>query len=274
LLERAPAEAAGVAYAEEPIPWTARPRGLLGLRIVFILGLLGAWEMAAGRLFNPFWTSQPSAIAAKLFRWVTSGYLSGHLGITFLETILGFIIGAAVGVVGGLVLGRNPLLGKALDPYIMAVYSLPKISLAPLFVLWFGLGLEPKVTLAAFIVFFLVFYNTYSGAREVDPDLLDVVRTMGGRRAHLLLKVVLPSAGLWIFNGLKMAFPYALHGAVIGELISANQGLGYLISYSKGIYDTTGIFAALFVLMFVAVSLNELLARIESYAMRWKVIAR
>ena len=231
---------------------------------------LALWEAASGRLIKPFWISSPSAIWTQLADWIATGELWLHVEITLTETILGFVFGAVSGIGVGLALGLNKRLAAVLDPFIIAFYSLPKIALAPLFILWFGVGLLSKVVLATFVVFFLVFYNTYAGTLAVEQELVDVLRLMGGTRGQIIRKVILPSVLLWIFTGMKISVPYALIGAVVGEMMASNKGLGYLIQAAAGQYDTSGVFAALFVLMIIATGLHTALKLSERLMSRWK----
>ena len=231
---------------------------------------LALWETISGRWVKLFWISSPSAIWAQLMAWVETGDLWMHMEITLTETILGFVFGAVSGIAVGLALGLNKRLAAVLDPFIIAFYSLPKIALAPLFILWFGVGLLSKVVLATFVVFFLVFYNTYAGTLAVEQELVDVLRLMGATRWQIVRKVILPSVLLWIFTGMKISVPYALIGAVVGEMMASNKGLGYLIQASAGQYDTSGVFAALFVLMIIATGLHALLKQSEKLMLRWK----
>ncbi len=231
---------------------------------------LAVWEGISGRWVKPFWISSPSAIWAQLFEWFESGDLWMHIEITMTETILGFVFGAVSGVAFGLALGLNKRLAAVLDPFVVAFYSLPKIALAPLFILWFGVGLLSKVVMATFVVFFLVFYNTYAGTLAVEQELVDVLRLMGATQWQIVRKVILPSVLLWIFTGMKISVPYALIGAVVGEMMASNKGLGYLIQASAGQYDTSGVFAALFVLMIIATALHALLKQSERLMLRWK----
>jgi NitT/TauT family transport system permease protein len=244
------------------------------VRVLIVGAVLAAWQLASGRVIAQFWISSPELIGARLLEWLRSGYLAFNLWITLQEMFWGFLWGALAGVAAGFLLGRNPLLGDLLDPIVTALYSLPKIALAPLFVLWLGIGMLMKVVLVATLVFFLVFWNTYAGVRDVDPELVDVLRVIGARRHHVLLKVVLPGALSWIYVGLKLAIPYALIGAVVGELISSNRGLGYVISSSAGQFDTAGLFAGLVVLMAISTILNSILNRTEGHVLRWKTAAR
>jgi len=243
---------------------------VLAWRAAIVVICLAAWEFASGRLIKPFWISSPSEIWRQLSVWVATGQLWLHVEVTLSETLMGFAFGAISGVAVGLALGLNRRLAAVLDPFIVAFYSLPKIALAPLFILWFGVGLTSKVVLATFVVFFLVFYNTYAGTLAVEAELIDVLRLMGARRGQIIRKVILPSALIWIFTGMKSSVPYALIGAVVGEMMASNKGLGYLIEAAAGQYDTGGVFAALFVLMIIATGLHELLKQSERLMLRWR----
>lgn len=243
---------------------------VLGWRLAIVIVVLGAWQFSSGRLMKPFWISSPLLIWNQLAEWIATGELWANVEVTLIETVLGFAFGAIGGIAFGLALGLNRKLAAVLDPFIVAFYSLPKIALAPLFILWFGVGLTSKVVLATFVVFFLVFYNTYAGTLAVEAELVDVLRLMGARRSQIVRKVILPSALIWIFTGMKSSVPYALIGAVVGEMMASNKGLGYLIEAAAGQYDTGGVFAALFVLMIIATGLHELLKQSERFVMRWK----
>ena len=235
-----------------------------------ILGgaILAAWQAYGIR--DPLFLSYPTAIFGRLTTWVTDGSLWFHLLFTVEAMVLGFIAGSSTGIFAGFILGRNLFWADVLDVYITSVNSLPKIALAPLLVLWFGIGLLPKVVLAAVIVFFFVFINTYTGVREVDPDLIDMVRLMGAGKSQIVKKVVFPHALTWIFAGLKLAAPYALIGAVMGEIIASNRGIGYLISGSANKFDTAGTFAGLLVLLIICSLMNMMIARLERRWTGWK----
>jgi NitT/TauT family transport system permease protein len=240
------------------------------LRLVLLAAVLAAWQWLSTALDLKFFISQPTIIWDQLVDWVQTGYLWDNLGVTMQATFYGFLFGAGSGIFMGFLLGLIPLLGKILDPFITAIYSLPKLALAPLFVLWFGIGLQMKVVLTAVIVFFLVFWNTFTGVRETDDELVDVLRVMGARRRDLIRKVVLPGSLTYIYVGLKLAIPYALVGAVVGELIASNRGLGYILMSAAGAFNTAGIMAALVVLMVIATLMNMILNITEVYFMRWK----
>ncbi|MPZ62856.1 MAG: ABC transporter permease subunit [Propionibacteriales bacterium] len=243
---------------------------VMGWRAVLLVAFVGAWQATSGPVIDPFYVSTPSDIATRLWEWLRDGTVATHLYATLQATLMGFVIGGVVGIGVGFFLGRSPLVARVVDPYIIAIYSLPKVALAPLFILWFGIGMTSKVVLAATIVFFLVFYNTYAGVRAVDRDLVDVVRLMGGTRRDILRRVVLPSSATWIFNGLKISVPYALIGAVVGELTASDRGIGFVLKRASGTFDTAGVFASLVILMVVATILNQMVVYGERYVDRWR----
>ncbi|MFN3655939.1 MAG: ABC transporter permease [Pseudolabrys sp.] len=237
-------------------------------------GLLLIWQGASGRLVDAFFISNPVDVAVRLFGWTADGTIFLHIWATFYATVMGFIVGSVIGVVLGIWLGVSPFTSRLLNPYLNALNALPKVALAPLFVLWFGLGIESKIALAAVLVLFLVFLNTYAGVREVDQDLIDGTRLMKATRVQVITKVIIPSAMSWMFAGLKISVPYALIGAVLGEMIAANRGLGYLVQFSGSQFDTAGVFAVLFVIALLAVALNFLVDFVQQRMQQWRVVGR
>jgi NitT/TauT family transport system permease protein len=238
------------------------------------LVLLLLWQGASGRLVDNFFISNPIDVGTRLAGWVGDGSLFLHLWATVYATVVGFFVGAVGGVVLGIWLGVSPFTSRLLSPYLNALNALPKVALAPLFVLWFGLGLESKIALAAVLVMFLVFLNTYAGVREVDQDLIDGARLMKATRTQLIGKVIIPSAMSWVFAGLKISVPYALIGAVLGEMIAANRGLGYLVQFSGSQFDSAGVFAVLIVIALLAVALNFLVEIMQHRVQQWRVVGR
>lgn len=242
---------------------------IVGRILVGVLAI-GLWEYASGRWIDTLFVSSPSAVSLRLWRWLWDGSLWNHLSITLYATALGFIIGAAVGFALGLVFGRYKVVADIFDPYITAIYSIPKIALAPLFIIWFGIGIESKVAVSASIVFFVVFLNTFAGVRDVNPLYVHATRIMGGNEWHVLRHVVIPSAASWVITGLKVSVPYALVGTVIGEFMSANRGIGFIIAQATGLFDTTSVFAGLVVLGLVGALINVGLKHAETWLLRWK----
>ena len=242
------------------------------VRIVLVVAFLVLWEIAADRWIDITFISRPSEIVKRLGEWTGDGTLWSNSWITIQEIVYGFLLGAAAGALVGFVLASLNFLYRVLDPFMMALYSIPKVALAPLFIVWFGIGMHMKVLLAAATVFFLVFLNTAAGVREVDRGLIDAVRLMGGGRWDIARKVVLPASMTGVLTGLKVAIPYALIGAVIGELVASNRGLGYLINDAASQFDTAGVFATLVVLSVIAGVLNILVGLIGKRVNRWKPI--
>ncbi|MCA0042005.1 ABC transporter permease [Celeribacter litoreus] len=229
---------------------------LILIRLAILIGILLVWQFSSGVLIKEFFVSKPTKVAAVLAKWIGSGDLFYHAAITAFEAFAGFLLGAFVGISIGLLLGRAKGLAEVLDPFIMAFYSLPKLALAPLFILWFGIGLEMKIVLTATICFFLVFLNTYTGVRSVSREMIAILKLMGAKESHVITKVVIPSAITWVFAGLRISVPYALIGAVVGELMASNRGLGFLLSSSAADFNTAGVFAALCAIVCLAALLN------------------
>ena len=240
--------------------------GQLGIGIALLL----IWHIVSGRWIDPFFISSPDAVAVKLWTWGVDGTLWHAFTYTFKAMIAGFIIGSLTGFFTGFALGRSGLLARLFDPYITAIYCMPKIALAPLLILWFGIGIESKIAMSALIVFFLVFLNTFSGVRDVNPLYLHVTSIMGASSMQQLRLVIFPSAAAWVLTGLKVSVPYALIGAVVGELISSNRGIGFLIGQASGIFDTAGVFAGLIVLAVTGIVLNAGLKKLERRLLRWR----
>lgn len=244
------------------------------IRVAILALIIVVWEVAAPLTDMEFFISTPTAIWSSLSARISDGSLFFHAWITSVEAIGGFLLGGTIGFVVGLFLGRFEYLAKVLDPFLMAFYSLPKAALAPLFILWFGIGMDMKVILAASIVFFLVFLNTFTGVRQVSREQVAIMRLMGATERHILTKVVIPSAITWVFAGLRLSVPYALIGAIVGEIIAANRGLGYLLSHATGQFDAAGTFAALFAIMVLAVLLNISVNFIERRLLPWKEVEK
>ena len=236
--------------------------GRLAARALVIGGLLAFWQFVPGKALR-FWMSGPLDIVTRLWTWVLDGSLWEHLGATVAAMTLGYGLGTAVGVSLGLLFGFLPKLHRVLAPYIAALYAMPKIALAPLFIIVFGIGIESRVALVAITVFFLILNSTLDGVRNVDRDLTQALSLMGATRSEVIRKVLLPAALPWIFTGMRISVRYAFTNTLLAELISANMGIGFLIEYYSGIFDATGTYAAILVLVIMSVGLTELLTRIE-----------
>ncbi|MBJ3774849.1 ABC transporter permease [Acuticoccus mangrovi] len=249
---------------------TRRKWLVAGCQIAFGLSFLAFWQYSSGHLIDPFFVSSPIAVFAKLWDWTISGYLWYNLSMTLFATGLGFAIGAGIGFVLGILFGRYKFVADVFDPYITAIYSLPKIALAPLFIMWFGIGLASKVAVSAAVVFFLVFLNTFSGVREVNPIYIHATQIMGANSWNVMRTVIIPSATAWVITGLKVSVPYALVGTVIGEFMSANRGIGFVIAQASALFDTTSVFTGLLVLAIVGSLINAGLKLAEGWLLRWR----
>jgi NitT/TauT family transport system permease protein len=256
----------------EPAGVGTPSRGLvLASQLAVGVGLLTLWQtLVSLKILDPFFVSRPRDIAARIAQWTTSGTLWGHLAITLEESLLGLVAGAALGVSLGFLLARSPFLAGVLDPYIKMLNAIPRVVLAPLFLLWFGLGIWSKVALAVTLVFFVMFFNTYQGVRDADRVLIDNVRMLGATERQLVRHVLIPSALTWIFSSLQTSLGFAMVGAVVGEYLGATRGLGYIISQAEGTFDTTGVFAGMTVLGIVVVIVSSGVSRVERWLLAWK----
>jgi sulfonate transport system permease protein len=234
-------------------------------------GVLGVWQaLTTWRIVDPFFFSRPSDIAVRVWQWTASGTIWPHLAVTLDEALLAFVIGGALGIASGFALARLPRASLVLNPYIRVLNALPRVVLAPIFLLWFGLGIWSKVALGVTLVFFVVFFNTYQGVRDVDRVLVDNARMLGADEGDLIRHVFGPSALTWIFSSLHTSIGFAIVGAVVGEYLGASRGIGYVISQAEGTFDTTGVFAGMAVLSVVVVIVGYGVTRLEGWLLRWK----
>jgi ABC-type nitrate/sulfonate/bicarbonate transport system permease component len=237
-------------------------------RVGVLVGFLATWELF-GRLVDPTWTSQPSLVATQLAELAHDG-LAWHIAVTLAEMAIGLAIGVPTGIVLGIWLGRSPLPASLLRPFIVALNSVPVVALAPLLIMWFGLGMEPKIALVTLVSFLLLFFNTFAGAQAVDRDWIATLELMGATRREQFRKAVAPACVAWIFAGLKNALPYALIAATIGEMMVSRAGLGFLITSSSAIFDMTALYAVLVVLMLLGAGINLATEHSEAFLLRWR----
>ncbi|MFI9102789.1 ABC transporter permease [Streptomyces fildesensis] len=255
----------------------ARNRRVLvyGTRLLLLVAVIGLWEwFARAGIIDPFNFSMPSKIWDQIREWALHGTAQGSLWeqiwYTLYEALFGWIIGVIAGVLLGIALGRVRFLADVLGPYIKVLNALPRIVLAPIFLIWFGLGPASKVASAVVLVFFPVFFNAFQGAREVDRNLVSNARILGASNRRVTLQVVIPSATSWIFTSLHVSFGFALIGAIVGEYIGATKGLGLLVSASQGTFNAAGVYAAMVILAVVALLAEGLLTFGEKRLFRWK----
>ena len=239
-------------------------------RLALIVGLLLIWEFAAGNLFNEFWTSRPSLIGERLLALLKSGEIWRHLSATVAEALLGLFLGALIGTPIGIALAHYRRAAKIIDPFVMGLYGLPRVALAPMFILWFGISLFSKVMMSFSMVVFVFILNVTEGIRAVDPDMVDLMRTMRAPRSYIMHKVTIPSIVPWLLASFRIGIGLSLVGAVVGELIGANRGLGWYVVRAGGQLDTTGVFAGLFLLMLIAMIANQIILMIERKVLHWR----
>jgi NitT/TauT family transport system permease protein len=226
-------------------------------QLAVLLVVVGVWELVVALgLLNAFWASSPSLIAAALIEIVREPLFVKHVVTTLAELVAGFAIGAVLGIAIGFVLAEWSMAERVLAPYLAALNSLPRVALAPLFILWLGIGLWSKIVMAATLVVFIVIGNTLAAARSVDGDMITVARLLGARRGQLFVKVVLPASAPVVFAGLRLGVIYAMLGTVVGEMIAANSGLGYMLSFYAGSFQVSHLMATLVILIALSTALS------------------
>ena len=240
-------------------------------QLAVVVVLFGSWEgFGRAGIIDPFYFSMPSSIVARIWEWFTAGDIYTHLAITLAETILSFGIGTLMGISLGLWLGLSKLAAEVLDPFIKIVNAIPRILLAPIFVMWFGLGLTSKVALGATMVLFITFFNTYQGVREVNPVILANARLLKASRLSLLRHVYVPSATRWILSSLRASVGMAVMGAIVAEYLGSSAGLGHLIAQAEGVFDATGVFSGIVVLSAFVIALDRSVDALEGKLLVWR----
>lgn len=242
------------------------------LQLAILVVLLLSWQFAVTDATLPYF-SRPTLVAARLYDLLSHHDIYRHMYVTLVEIAAGYALGSAFGLTLGFILGRSQFLSAGLQPYIIGLYSIPKIALAPVFIVWLGLGIASKIAVVFVASFFLVFFNTYAGLLAVNEELVRLARLMGASWPQTLWRVILPAAAPQIFLGLRTAVPYAVIGAVIGEYIGANEGLGYFILYASQTYDAPSLFAGIIILVGIVFAVNFGLARLEGRVIRWRKVA-
>lgn len=240
-------------------------------QFTILLIILIVWHLASRSNNVAFFIGEPLIVASRLVDWLfIQRDIYSHLAVTLLETGLAFLIGTIGGTICGLYLGLSPKASFIFDPYIKALNSMPRVILAPIFAVWFGLGIWSKVALAVTLVFFVVFFNVYQGVKEVSPVILSNARMLGANRSQLLKTVYLPSATSWVFSSLHTSIGLAFVGAVVGEYLGSARGVGYLILQAEGTFDINTVFAGIVLLTFCALALDAIVGWVENKLMVWR----
>lgn len=240
-------------------------------RIVIVIGFILVWEFCARKqIYNSFFTSYPSEILIDLVEFYKSGALAKHTAITFTEAFLGLIYGTIIGIVTAIIFGYFSILGKIVTPIISAISGIPQLTLAPLYVLWFGLGLTSKIFLAGLMVFFNVFFSTYNAIKNIDIKLIECANLLGANNIRILRTVVIPTCMPWILSGIRGGVGSALVGAIIGEYMGATGGFGWMITYSTSYFNIKRVMCCILILLLIGIILNKVLDFAESKMLIWK----
>ena len=271
---------------DRPVVWQGAAMKFLRLwQLGMLVAIFVVWYLltAPGLLPNfmfdndrqaAFFFGEPLKIFGRIWAWfVVNADIYEHLWVTLVETVLAFVIGTVLGLLFGLWLALSPIAGAIADPYIKALNSMPRVILAPIFAVWFGLGIASKVALGVTLVFFIVFFNVYQGVKEVSPVVLANARMLGASQRQLLRHVYLPSATSWVFSSLHTSVGLAFVGAVVGEYLGSSRGVGYLILQAEGSFDINTVMAGILVLTVFALALDGAVGRIEKRLMRWQPAA-
>ena len=259
-----------------------KPSNLRVWQLALLLAVFAVWHLLTSPGLLPpmvfendqqaaFFFGEPLKVMGRIWHWfIADADIYGHLGVTLVETLLAFGIGALSGLGGGLWLALQPMASALLEPYIKAMNAMPRIILAPIFAVWFGLGIASKVALGVTLVFFIVFFNVYQGVKEVSPVILANARMLGASPRQLLRHVYLPSATSWVFSSLHTSVGLAFVGAVVGEYLGSASGVGYLIHQAEGVFDINTVMAGILVLTGFALALDGAVGWIETRLMVWR----
>lgn len=241
------------------------------IRLLIIVGFVALWETAA-RLhwYNSFFTSYPSEIMKDLVEFTKSGDLWLHTAITLREAFLGLVIGTITGVLGGVILGQFSMAGKVFTPILTAINGIPQLALAPVYVLWFGLGLTSKVFLSGLMVFFAVFFSTYNAIRTTEQKLVESAHILGANKTQTLMHVVLPYCMPWILSGIRAGVGACMVGAIIGEYMGSSGGFGWMVTYATSYFMVRRVMSCILILLVVGIILNWTLNFFERKILRWK----
>ena len=251
---------------------------------VLLLIFVFWWAMTKPGLIPPFFFEndaqaafffgEPVEIFRRIWSWFSTCEIYRHLAVTLYETVMAFAIGTATGLAVGLWLALSPRAAAVADPFIKGFNSMPRVILAPIFAVWFGLGPASKIALGVTLVFFIVFFNVYQGVREVNPTVLSSARMLGANRSQLLRTVYLPSAMSWVFSSLHTSVGMAFVAAVIGEYLGSAEGVGYLILQAETTFDMNTVMAGILVLTACALAIDRLVTELERRLMRWQPPAK
>jgi len=247
-----------------------RGLGVTAVRVAIIGGFFLLWEIASGRWIEPFLISSPGRIFTSLISGFQSGDLLQHTWVTFEEIAIGFPVGAISGIALGYAFGRSRLLADIFEPIIIALNGIPRTALAPLFIVWLGIGIWSKVGVVFLLTFFLNFFITYTGMRQMDQEYIDLARLMRVKGWKLTFKVIFPAISPYLFTGIRTSIPFAVIGAIVGEFVASTEGVGFFIRMSAGIFKTADVFVGIIILMIMVIIMDKIAELIERRALRWQ----
>ena len=243
---------------------------LVALAAIVLWHVLSSVPILGVTVLPPFFFSTPGDVAGRIFQWFSEGTIWRHLWVTLVEAVMAFAIGSIAGVLIGFWFARKPTVAAIFDPYVKMANALPRVVLAPIFALWFGLGIASKVALGVTLVFFIVFFNVYQGVKEVSATVRDNARMLGMNERQLMRHVYWPSALSWMFSSLHTSVGFAVVGAVVGEYLGSAAGLGYLIQQAEGVFDVAGVFAGMFVLSAFVILIDFAVTLVERRLLVWR----
>ncbi len=262
--------------AQRPVE-AAAPRAPLGgvrLRLVqvgLLVAFLALWEIGAqAKIIDTFFFSKPTKIADTIATWLQEPDFYSDVALTLFETVMGFLVGTALGVALGFLFARNATIGAIFNPLVVMLNAIPRVLLVPLIIIWFGLSIWGKVAMATILVFFIVFFATYTAIREVEGTFIENALILGARGRDLTRHVLLPSALTWIFSSLRTSVGFAFVGAVVAEYLSSNAGMGHRIALAEAFYEVHGVYGGMFVLIAVALVIDTGMQRVERRFSVWK----
>jgi NitT/TauT family transport system permease protein len=250
-----------------------RPKGSHSIwiwRLLVGAALLIFWQWAAGTLIREAYLARPTSVMWRLYELFSTATIWVHIRVTLTEVVIGYVMGSFLGLAVGFLLGSSRFLAVVFEPYVMAFYGIPRIALAPIFIIVLGIGIWSKVAIVFIQVFFMLFINAYAGVREINQEYLQLARIMGAKGGLILRKIIIPSTMPFIMLGLRSAVPYAVVGAVVGEFIAASKGLGYFINYAGSTFDSAGAFAGIFILLGFIMAANGLMQWLERTVIKWR----
>ncbi|HEY1373132.1 MAG TPA: ABC transporter permease [Candidatus Binatia bacterium] len=256
--------------AERSGPLSKRRVWILLVRVAFVGGFFLLWEIASQRWIDAFLISSPSRILKSMIVGFSSGELIQHCWVTLQEVAIGFPAGVVLGVGLGYAFGRSRLLAEVFEPIIIALNGIPRTALAPLFIVWLGIGIWSKVGVVFLLTFFLNFFNTYAGMRQLDQEYVDLARLMGARGWKLTFRVILPAISPYVFTGIRTSIPFAVIGAIVGEFVAATEGVGFFIRQAAGLFRTADVFVGIIVLMLMVIIIDKVFELIERRALQWQ----